>query len=162
MSAEPKIRTLSSELRKGIEVLDKIATRLESFQEAKEEERTDLEALAVTQLISNYYTCAETIFLRISRFFENNIPSEKWHQGLLERMTLKIDGTRPNVISDEVHDDLRELLKFRHFSRYYFDLECDWDRLNYLLKKFQDSRTLLHQQLETFDQYLQELGSVQK
>jgi hypothetical protein len=154
MSVDHTIRTLSSEVRKGIQVLERIASRLEGISSDK---AGDLEALAVTQLLSNYYTCAETIFLRISRFFENNLPPEKWHQVLLERMTLHIDDVRPCVITDEVYDDLRELMKFRHFSRYYFDLDYDWDRLEFLIQKFQDSRVPLQQQLKAFDEYLQRL-----
>ena len=156
MSTEQKLRTLSSEVKKGIQVLDKIGSRLDVFLDDSAQNQ-DLHALAVTQLLSNYYTCAETIFLRISRFFENNLPSEKWHQVLLERMTLEIEDFRPQVISEDVYRGLRELLKFRHFSRYYFDLEYDWDRLQFLLRKFSDSHAPLKCHLEDFDVYLQEL-----
>ena len=51
------------------------------------------------------------------------------------------------------------MLKFRHFSRYYFDLEYDWDRLHYLIKKFNKSRQPLLNQLKTFDNYLHQLLS---
>ena len=159
MSAEMRIRTLSSEIHKGLAVLDRLQTRLETFRADRIDraEPGEIEAMVVTQLLSNYYTCLETLFLRISRYFENNLPSDKWHQTLLERMTLEIPETRPRVISDKVHDDLRELLKFRHFSRYYFDLDYDWDRLHYLLKKFEESKKPTRQQLHAFDTYLHQL-----
>jgi len=35
--------------------------------------------LAAAGLLENYYTCAETIFVRISQFFENSLSKERWH-----------------------------------------------------------------------------------
>lgn len=158
MSADMKIRTLSGEIRQGLSVLERLERRLDTYlAEQAGGDPGDVEAMVVTQLLSNYYTCLETLFLRISRYFENNLPADKWHQTLLDRMTLEIEDTRPRVISDEVRDDLRELMKFRHFSRYYFDLDYDWDRLHYLLKKFDESRKPLRQQLLAFDTYLHQL-----
>jgi len=94
--------------------------------------------MVVSQSLSNYYTCAETLFVRASRFFENHLPQDRWHQALLEKMVLEIEGVRPRVISGPVYSALVELLKFRLFSRYYFDLDYDWDKLLFLLKKFND------------------------
>ena len=37
------------------------------------------------------------------------------------------------LIDDPTHRRLSELLKFRHFRRYYFELEYDWDRIDYLI-----------------------------
>lgn len=50
MSTEQKIRTLSSEINKGIEVLEKIGSRLDGLLEGAAQEQ-DLHALAVTQLL---------------------------------------------------------------------------------------------------------------
>ena len=41
--------------------------------------RTPISALIVAGLLENYYTCLETIFLRISQSFENNLNSARWH-----------------------------------------------------------------------------------
>jgi len=51
-------------------------------------------------------------------------------------MILQIEGVRDAVISDESYLILVELLKFRHFKRYYFELEYDWDELDFIQKKF--------------------------
>ena len=37
--------------------------------------RTPISALIVAGLLENYYTCLETIYLRISQSFENNLES---------------------------------------------------------------------------------------
>ncbi|MBN1997855.1 hypothetical protein JW935_09910 [candidate division KSB1 bacterium] len=52
-------------------------------------------------------------------------------------MTLEIGGIRRAVITDDLCNLLQELLKFRHFKRYYFQFEYDWDKLDYLQGKIQ-------------------------
>jgi len=53
---------------------------------------------------------------------------------------------------------LDELLKFRHFKRYYFEFHYDWDRLVYLQKRFDQVRPLLDRDLDQFRQFLQRLA----
>ena len=115
------------------------------------------EAMVIAQSMTNYYTCIETIFLRVSRFFENNLSKERWHQELLDRMTIEIEGIRKAVISDDVKDALTEILKFRHFTRYYFELNYDWDKLDFLLKKFDLLADNLPEQVRNFLLFLDEL-----
>ena len=71
------------------------------------------------------YTCLETIFLRISQSFENRLEPARRHNDLLRKMTLEVEGVRAAAVSEEAFFPLFELLKFRHFKRYYFDLESD-------------------------------------
>jgi len=159
MSVEIEIQVLKSEMAKGMAVMERLGKYLIVYQKEKitEKQPSIEEAMVVSQGISNYYTCAETIFLRISRFFENHLPRERWHQTLLEKMVLEIDGIRPRVISDSVYSALLELLKFRHFSRYYFDLDYDWDKLNYLLKKFNALHDPLHKDLMRFNDFISQI-----
>ena len=156
MSVNTDIQVLRSEIAKGREVMDRLARYLHVYQAEKITGKTPsiAEAMVVSQSLSNYYTCIETIFVRISRFFENHLPPDRWHQALLEKMCLEIEGIRPRVISDFVFSSLLELLKFRHFSRYYFDLDYDWDKLLFLIKKFNDLREPLKKDMEKFDVFL--------
>ena len=112
--------------------------------------RTPVSALIIAGLLENYYTCLETIFLRISQHFENRLGSERWHQDLLERMTLEIDGVRLAAISEAASAPLLELLRFRHFKRYYFELEYDWDRLDFLVGKLRQAHPLVTRDLARF------------
>mgnify|MGYP006305400629 CR=1 FL=1 len=114
-------------------------------------------AIVIAKLIVDYYTCAETLFLRISQFFENELNSERWHSNLLEKMTLQIEGVRNAVISETTEADLAELMRFRHFSRYYFELEYDWDKLDYLQKTFNRASESLPKDLGTFKLFLRRL-----
>jgi len=117
--------------------------------------RNEKSAVMVAGFLENYYTCLETIFLRISQFFENNLTGKRWHAELLEKMTFHLEGIRPAVVSDENYPRLLELLKFRHFRRYYFELEYDWDRLDFLIRKLREAHPIVSRDLEQFRAFLQ-------
>ena len=154
-----QIKTLKSEIVKSSTVLARVEQFIVEF-ESNRLDRGNLsidQAMILAQSLTNYYTCLETIFLRVSRYFENSLPSSRWHQALLEKMTLEIEGVRIRVICDEVKAGLLELMKFRHFARYYFELDYDWDKLFYLLKKFHDIRKPVKKDLKQFCEYLDQL-----
>ncbi len=160
MSLDHQVQTLRAEIEKSFSVLSRIEAYLIDFQEQRLSGTPGLdEAMILTQALSNYYTCLETLFLRISKFFENDLDREQWHRSLLEKMTLEIPDTRRRVISDAVYHGLFELLKFRHFSRYYFELDYDWDKLRFLLKKFNDIRAQVRADLAEFDRFARSLVS---
>ena len=121
--------------------------------------RSNRSALMVAGLLENYYTCLETLFLRIAQTFENNLSPERWHTDLLERMALSIEGVRIAAVSRENQSRLAELLKFRHFRRYYFELEYDWDRLAFLRKKLDQAHPVVLRDLATFDEFLRALSA---
>ena len=112
--------------------------------------KTPMSALIVAGLLENYYTRLETIFLRISQSFENKLDPARWHNDLLQKMTLEIEGVRTAAVSEETFSPLFELLKFRHFKRYYFELEYDWDRLDFLVTKLRQVHPLVTRDLERF------------
>lgn len=158
MKAETEVQTLRAEIGKSLSVISRVENFILDFQKRKLSKTPGLEeAMVVTQSLTNYYTCLETLFLRISKFFENNLEREQWHRSLLEKMTLEIEDVRPRVISDAVYNSLLELLKFRHFARYYFELDYDWDKLRFLLKKFNAAHTQVRADLSDFDRFLKKL-----
>lgn len=116
--------------------------------------RTPVSALIVAGLLENYYACLETIFLRISQHFENRLDRARWHNDLLQKMTLEIEGVRVAAVSEAAFSPLFELLKFRHFKRYYFELEYDWDRLDFLVAKLRQAHPLVMQDLERFVRFM--------
>ncbi|MEZ4527636.1 MAG: hypothetical protein R2941_17085 [Desulfobacterales bacterium] len=163
MNPETKIQTLRAEISKSLSVLSRMENYLVVFQKRKLSSTPGLdEAMIVTQALANYYTCAETLFLRISKFFENSLDKDQWHRSLLEKMTLEIENVRPKVICEPVYQGLLELLKFRHFSRYYFELDYDWDKLRFLLKKFNDIHVQFRADLAEFDYFLNRLLAQQE
>ena len=119
--------------------------------------RTSRSALIIAGLLENYYTCLETMFLRVSQFFENNLSPTKWHMDLLEKMTLRLEGVRIPVVSQTNHANLLELLKFRHFKRYYFELEYDWDRLDFLILKIRSAHPTVKADIDRFTRFLRDI-----
>ncbi|HMP72287.1 MAG TPA: hypothetical protein PKE55_03400 [Kiritimatiellia bacterium] len=116
--------------------------------------RKTTSAMVVSEFMVDYYTCLETCFLRISQFFENHLSKDRWHSDLLEKMALKIEGVRDPVISDSTAAGLGELMKFRHFRRYYFELDYDWDKLDYLQKVFARVLLAIPAELNAFKDFL--------
>ena len=142
---------------------ERLATIRSSIDEALDQEiaqlgKTERSALIIAGLLENYYTCAETIFLRISQHFENSLDPERWHSDLLQKMTLEIEGVRPGAVASRDVPALHELLRFRHCRRNYFELACDWDRLDFLVKKVRQLHPGLGQSLDRFERFLRDLG----
>ena len=72
-------------------------------------------------------------------------------------MCLQIPDIREAVISDEMFYLLDELRKFSHFKRYYYSMEYDWDKLDYLAKKFDKISRQCPQELDSFVVFLKRL-----
>lgn len=152
---------LADEIAKTRQALDRIDANYRKFLETDFVSlgKTTTSAIVVTEMLVNYYTCLETLFLRISQHFENRLQTDKWHSDLLHKMTLAVQGERVAVLSDETYSNLAELLRFRHFKRYYFDFEYDWDKIEYLQKKYAQAKSLVAQDLDRFVKFLQELAA---
>jgi hypothetical protein len=159
MNGTIKPQILIDEIKKNRSILDEL---FNTYEEACREDlpligRKNTAALLIAGFLENYYTCAETIFLRISQFFENSLSPEKWHADLLSKMTLTIKGVREKVIGEETYGLLFELLKFRHFKRYYFQMNWDWDKIEFLQKKLQQVHPALKKELDTFIEFLERI-----
>lgn len=116
-------------------------------------------AMVFSQIFIDYYTCIETFLFRTSQLFENSLEQEKWHKSLLNKMNLEIPGIRPAVISQQSFEFLDEFLRFRHFRRYYFNLSYDWDKIQLLIKKYDEVHPLLLSDLQQFIDFLNSLCS---
>jgi hypothetical protein len=159
MNAEPTV-VLKQHVLKHLAVLDRIEHFYDDYvAHIDVSRRSTTDAIVVADVLNNYYTCLETVFLRISEYFENSLDSARWHQDLLEKMTLRIEGVRPQVVSDEAAPILQELLRFRHFCRYYLEFDYDWDRLAFLQKKLAQVRPLIRRDLAAFLAFLDQLSA---
>ena len=157
-----KTLMLIGEINKCLEQLNKLNSY---YNQAKndlkllpEDKKYDLVILA--DLIADYYTCLETVFVRISKAFENNLGKSKWHMNLLEKMTLEVPNIRKRLLRDETYNMLKEILRFRHFKRYYFEFDYDRDRIDFLEKKYIQSYSLVKDDLDNYKLFLQKLIDV--
>ena len=72
-------------------------------------------------------------------------------------MTLDIEGLRARVVGERNLVRLRELLRFRHFRRYYVEMEYDWARIDFLLTTLDDAHPVVLGDLEAFDAFLRDV-----
>jgi hypothetical protein len=106
--------------------------------------------IVVAQILDNTYTAVETALLRIAQGFDNSLSPERWHADLLDKMLLAKERVRPRVLSDDSHRLLTELMRFRHFKRYYLELDYDWPKLRYLLSVLRRCLPLARAELAAF------------
>lgn len=159
MKQDDSISLLIGEINKSIAIIGQIEKFYQNFlrKEFSQLGKSNVTAMVMAQIIENYYTSVETAFIRVSQFFENNLSKNKWHRDLLDKMVLFIDGVRDPVISDKSYKELLELMRFRHFKRYYFELDYDWDKLDYLSKKLEAQFTRLPKELAVFVSFLKKI-----
>jgi hypothetical protein len=160
MSGKDRIRLLQGEIARALRAIDEAEENYGRFREdfppVATERNYDLIILA--DILTDYYTCVETALVRIAKAFENELEKERWHASLLERMSMDVPAVRPLVVSAEAHRHLHELLRFRHFRRYYFDRKYDRDRMALLERSFQFSLPLVRADLRRFMDFLEELS----
>ena len=160
MATAERLDALASELRASLAVLRRVSDYYDSFEKHPWfKDKTTETAIVLAEVIVNFYTCLETMFVRISQFFENSLDSSRWHKDLLRRMTYSVKGVRERVISAESYAALSELLGFRHFKRYYVEFEHDWDRLELVQKKFLACRHAVLDEMSRYLAYVEELAS---
>ena len=153
MNAE--INLLLGEIRKSSDHLDRLAEIYAQAVSTLDSNSRSLEkAVFLSEIFANYYTCLESVFFRVSQFFENSLPEAHWHRELLERMRMEIPDVREPVISEETRSLLDEFRKFRHFKRYYYSMDYDWDKIDYLRKKFQRLIKTCPEDISSFESFL--------
>ena len=162
MTATPEtteIAHLEAHINKHLALLTEAATEIAQAcsDDLPKLGRTPRAAVMIAGLIENYYTCAETVFVRISQFFGNHLPPDRWHRELLDRMCLDLPESRPRVLSDTTFNDLLEVMRFRHFKRYYFGTAYDWERIDSLLRRIERIAKDLPEELEAFRSFLRQL-----
>jgi len=152
MSGDDTMKSLAAEARTTLDVIRRIEDYYDDYtgSSLNRAEPSRESRIVLAEIFGNYYTALETFFLRVSQTFENNLSPARWHAELLNKMVLEIDGIRPRVVSATTRDALRELMRFRHFKRYYLEFDYDWDKLAFLEKKFVTVRAAIHDEITQF------------
>jgi len=107
--------------------------------------------------LHNLYNAFENYFLRIAKFFENSLDTERWHKELLRRMSIQIDAIRPAVISKTLFFLLDELRGFRHVFRYIYQNHLDIEKMQLVNKKVPEIEQLFQKEHIDFINYLSDL-----
>ena len=158
MDPANRILALAAELDAALPVLDRINRFYDEFHRGGETPQSTENAIVVSDVFVSFYTCVETVFLRISQLFENALDSSRWHEQLLRAMTRAIPSVRERVISDTSYTALSELRRFRHFKRYYFAFDYDWERLELVRAKYLACRAPVRGEIAAYSAYLRRLA----
>jgi len=156
MSVPDPRAELEARIAAQLEVVADIHRFLERFveHELPVDGRTIKSGLVVAGVLESYYTAVETILFRIVQEFGNELEPNRWHAELLERVGIEVPGVRPRVVGRDTLGRLDELRRFRHFKRYYFQIEYDWDKLDFLVRKQAEVHPLVIRDIEEFRRFL--------
>lgn len=150
-----KLRLLEAEIKAQLEKIERVYLELEDRAgQMQPELPTPIESTAYQ--LHNLYNAVEDLFKVVANAFENHVTDlSQWHTELLRRMSLKISGVRPALLSQETADQLNELRAFRHFFRHAYNIRLDFRRVEQNLEVAQNVRPLLRRDVTAF---LQALG----
>ncbi|MFQ5640511.1 MAG: hypothetical protein ACE5IR_21225 [bacterium] len=156
-----KYVVLSEEIRDEIENLRKVASKIHErsaeVPENQKEKELYLDSLALN--LQAFYTGVEHIFESIASKVDGEVPfGEHWHNDLLAQMNTDLMEIRAQVISDDLRDDLKELLAFRHVIRNIYSFTIDEKRLMRLCNGLDALSKKLFGELNKFSEFLQTSG----
>jgi hypothetical protein len=90
----------------------------------------ELDLMVLGGYLHSLYNAIEAYFLRIAKFFENNVDQHTWHRDLLDRMTLEIPEVRPALLFEAgLIERIDELRRFRHLFRNLYKTRLRADKL---------------------------------
>lgn len=84
--------------------------------------------------LARLYNVIEKMFERVCEDFENHFEKRgEYHEKLIQRLSLNLEGIRPAFIPQSQIQNVRELKGFRHVTRHAYDLVLKADRLGELV-----------------------------
>ncbi len=147
-----------AELHGDTEVLGDLAeTNLKADGRIRHGATDELDWAALAYTIHNIYNALESYFLRVSRFFENDLPPSVWHRELVERMTIEIEDLRPRLLDRSLAQDIHELRAFRHMFRNLYGTRLNPDRIQIVQNRIP---TTLAAFRSAHERFVAELGAI--
>lgn len=113
-------------LEDGWEQDARIMQRAAGILETRLRESAESRWAAAAFEINRIYNILEKAFERLCETFENHLEKTgRYHDTLIERVTLDLKGIRPAFLPVDAVRDVRELKGFRHLFRHAYDLDLD-------------------------------------
>lgn len=150
----PQAALLKASIDAEVREIEALYERLADYAEAT----TTEQAILAGYYLHNLYNAFENICLNVAKTFENQISDRsQWHAVLLKRMTLDIEGLRPQLLSPDVYQCLDELRRFRHVFRNAYTIELDPQRVAIVMAQAQRLRQQYQSDLNQFKAFLDSL-----
>lgn len=122
---------LASDIETELASQARVAERIATLRSRLASEPDDwVVAAAMAFEIERWYTAVESLFVRILRTLEGDVPAGPAHHRELVRVaSLAVEPLRPALLPADAESDFRELLGFRHFARHAYDVEPEATRM---------------------------------
>jgi hypothetical protein len=92
-----------------------------------------IEISAAAMVLHSFYNGIESILVLIFKHYDGHLPnSNKWHMELLDK-AFASEENRRQIFGNEIQKTLEEYLKFRHFVRYAYGFQLEWERMEELV-----------------------------
>ena len=140
--------------------LDNLLRLLVEWKKIKESKDSlaFVESRAIGSILHDFYSGIEKIFKRIAVTIDRSLPEgDDWHIQLLNRMAIKIDGIRPEIISEELKNKLGEYLGFRHVFRNIYGFELSLERTKFLAESLENTYKNFKEAIDKFESFLSKL-----
>lgn len=103
--------------------------------------------------LARFYNVLERMFERLCEEFENHFEKRgDFHETLLQRVSLGLEGIRPAFIPKNRLAEVRELKGFRHLMRHAYDLVLREDRVSELARIAQEVASELPRWCSDFEE----------
>jgi hypothetical protein len=120
---------------------------------------TEESLIVLSYRLHNLYSAFENILKNIAVDFENSLDDKsQWHSQLLQRMKLDLMPVRPAPLDEEMYDKLDELRRFRHLFRTNYAVKLDSRRLQLVLEKALELKSIYPRQIEKFLAFLRQVS----
>ena len=104
-----------------------IETTLATLPKKPLSQLSELELAGVATLLNNFYNGIENILKQIFQKQSIKLPEgHSWHQNLI------ISARQENIISDDLTNELKKYLSFRHFATHGYAFNLNPERLEKL------------------------------
>lgn len=149
---ETKIALFLADFDHQVVQIEKIYERLEIKSKALSKNKVTSEAVeSAGYWLHNLYCAYEDLFKIISSFWENNIRDNgSFHQSLIRRMLLNIEGVRPSLFSEKAFTQLDELRSFRHVFRHAYSYGLDDERVIHLINRILNNKSIPLVEIQRF------------
>lgn len=153
------VEQLRAELKQDYEIIELNYTKNREMTQriAASGELDEYEYAALGYTLHNLYNALEAYFLRIAKFFENNLDEAEWHRSLVRRMTLEISGVRPALYDRQFASQVDELMRFRHLFRNLYQAPLQPEKVDFANRSADGLLDAFRGYHEEFDSFLRRL-----